>query len=273
MHATVWTPKTVALAGFGAIGRRIARALGDGIEGMELTAVSARDHLKAAAYLKELGLSVPVLPLEELADMAEIIVEALPSAAVPDVAYPALRRGRTLVLLSVGTLLDHDDWVEIARENGGQIVVPTGALLGLDAVTAAAEGTIESVRMITRKPPRGLAGAPYLKERGIDVSEIAEPVKLFEGTARKAVQGFPANVNVSVALGLAGIGPDRTTIEIWADPALSRNTHRIEVVADSATFRFEIENIPSENPKTGQITALSVITVLRKLGAPLRVGS
>ena len=76
-----------------------------------------------------------------------------------------------------------------------------------------------------------------------------------------------------MALSLAGIGADKTTLEIWADPALTRNTHRIEVNSDSASFSMAIENIPSDNPKTGRITALSVIAYLRKLNAPLRVGS
>ena len=75
------------------------------------------------------------------------------------------------------------------------------------------------------------------------------------------------------ALSLAGIGPDRTTIEIWADPGVTRNCHVIEVEADSARFSLAIENIPSENPRTGRITALSVIAALRKLNAPLRVGT
>jgi aspartate dehydrogenase len=127
--------------------------------------------------------------------------------------------------------------------------------------------------MITRKPVRGLAGAPYLIENKIDIEGIKEPLLLFSGTARAAAAGFPANLNVAVALSLAGIGPDRTTLEIWADPALERNTHRIEVDADSARFSMAIENIPSENPRTGRITALSVIACLRKIHAPLRVGS
>jgi aspartate dehydrogenase len=150
--------------------------------------------------------------------------------------------------------------------------VPSGALLGLDAVTAAAEGKIHSVRMVTRKPVRGLAGAPYLIEHNIDIADIDEPLRIFSGTPREAAIGFPANLNVAVALSLAGIGADETTLEIWADPALERNVHRVEVVADAATFSMTIENVPSENPKTGRITALSVISVLRKLSAPLRVG-
>ena len=106
-----------------------------------------------------------------------------------------------------------------------------------------------------------------------DNKQAVEAKKVFEGTAREAAKGFPANLNVAVALSLAGIGPDKTRLEIWADPHLTRNTHRIVVNSDAASFEMTIENIPSENPKTGRITALSVIAALRKLTAPLRVGT
>ena len=92
-------------------------------------------------------------------------------------------------------------------------------------------------------------------------------------SARQAAIGFPANLNVAVALSLAGLGPDNTLLDIWADPKLTRNTHHIEVDSDSASFSMSIENIPTDNPKTGRITALSVIAALRKLRAPLRVGT
>ena len=98
--------------------------------------------------------------------------------------------------------------------------------------------------------------------------------QVFAGTAREGAKGFPANVNVAAALGLAGIGPDQTSLEIWADPLIERNTHTIKVEADSARFEMTIENVPSnENPGTGRITALSVIATLRGLVTPLRVGS
>jgi aspartate dehydrogenase len=126
---------------------------------------------------------------------------------------------------------------------------------------------------VSRKPVRGFAGAPYIVENGIEIETITAPKKIFEGTAREAAKGFPANLNVAVALSLAGIGPDRTMLEVWADPAATRNQHRIEVDADSASFSMAIENIPSDNPKTGRITALSVIAYLRKQRAPLRVGT
>ena len=175
--------------------------------------------------------------------------------------------------LSAGALLENFDLVERAAAMGARIIVPTGALLGLDAVRAAAEGEIVSVRMITRKPPAALEGAPYLVERGISLVGLNAPRKVFDGTAREGARGFPANVNVAAALALAGIGPDRTRLEIWADPAHRAQHPPIEVEADSARFRMTIENVPSENPRTGRITALSVIACLRGLVAPLRVGS
>lgn len=267
-------PQRVAIAGFGAIGSTVARRLDQGLPGLELAAVSARRPEQARERMAGLARPVPVLALAELAGHADVIVECAPAAVFRQVAEPALQAGRLLMPASVGALLQHWDLVELAERSGGRIVVPTGALLGLDAVRAAAEGEIDEVRMITRKPPSGLAGAPYLEERGIDVEGIEEARKVFEGSAREGAKGFPANVNVAAALSLAGIGPDRTRLEIWADPTLTRNTHRIVVEASSARFEMQIENVPSEdNPRTGKITALSVIAGLRGLTSTLKVGS
>ena len=205
--------------------------------------------------------------------MADLVVECAPAALKDEIARPVLSAGKKLVVLSVGALLPLPELVDLARKHGGQIIVPTGALLGLDAVCAAAEGHIHPVQMTTRKPPNGLAGAPYLAEKGIRIDGLREPLRVFSGTAREAAKGFPANVNVAAALSLAGVGPDRTPIDIWADPTVTRNTHRIQIQSDSASIDMTIENIPSENPKTGRITALSVIATWRKLQAPLRVGT
>lgn len=265
----------IALAGFGAIGGAVARrVLADGIPGIQLVAVSARDHEKARATLKTMnGAAVQVVGLADLAGMADLVIECAPAALMDSIAQPVLRAGKKLLVLSAGALLPRPELLELAKKHGGQIIVPTGALLGLDAVCAAAEGEIQSVQMTTRKPPNGLTGAPYLVENGIRVDNVREPLRVFSGSARDAAKGFPANVNVAVALSLAGIGPDRTRIDIWADPTVTRNTHRIQVESDSARIDMTIENIPSENPKTGRITALSVIAALRKIHAPLRVGT
>ncbi len=264
----------VALAGFGAIGGAVARRLDRGITGLRLAAVSARRVERARRQMTALAHPVPVVPLAELAELADVVVECAPAAVFREVAEPAIAAGRIFMPVSVGQLLEHPDLIDFAARTGARIIVPTGALLGLDAVRAAAEGAIHSVTMVTQKPPRGLAGAPYLEEHGISLEGLNAPLKVFEGSAREGARGFPANVNVAAALSLAGIGPDRTRLEIWADPAIERNRHRITVEADAARFEMAIENVPTdENPRTGKITALSVIAALRALTAPLKVGS
>lgn len=264
----------VGIGGLGAIGMTVARALDAGIDGLRLVAVSANDRKAAAARMAGFAAPVPVVGLADLADLADIVLECAPARVFRDVAEPAVEQGRILMTLSCGQLLDHMDLVDRAKRTGARIVVPSGALLGLDAVRGAAEGTIDSVTMVTRKPPNGLEGAPHLVANGIDVSDLSAPKLVFEGSAREAVRGFPANVNVAVALSLAGIGPDRTTIQIWADPGVTRNTHTIRVEADSVRFEMTIENLPSpENPRTGLLTGLSTIAALRGLVAPLKVGA
>jgi aspartate dehydrogenase len=263
----------VAIAGLGTIGRVLARKLADGLPGLQLACVAVGDREKAQAWLEAEGISCPICAAAEIPLHADVAVECAPAHALEGICRPMLEAGKTVMVLSSGALLPRPDLVALAQERGGQIIVPTGALLGLDAVTAAAEGVIRSVHMVTRKPPQGLAGAPYLLSRNISVMGLNEATRVFSGSAREAAAGFPANVNVAAALSLAGIGPDRTTVEIWADPAIDRNCHSIEVESDAARFRLSIENVPSENPKTGRMTPLSVIAALRKLHSPLRIGT
>jgi aspartate dehydrogenase len=263
----------VGLAGLGAVGLEVARRLEAGIPGLVLTAVAVRDQDKARRNLPGAGDRIPIVAAEALAQSCDVVVEGLPPTAFRGVASSVVEAGKIFMPLSVGQLLENWDLVGRAKETGARILVPTGALLGLDAVRAVAEGTIHSVTMVTRKPPGGLEGAPYLVERNISVKDLKEPLKIFDGTAREGARGFPANVNVAAALSLAGIGPDKTRLEIWADPALTRNTHRIEVDADTARFTMSIEGIPSANPRTGRIVPLSAIATLRGLVSELKVGT
>lgn len=268
------SPLRVGIGGLGTIGLAVARALDDGIDGLRLAAVSARDRDRATARLAAFRRPVPVVGLADLAETADIVIECAPAAVFDEIADAAVAAGRIFMPLSVGVLLRRMDLVDRAAASGGRIIVPTGALLGLDAVRAAAEGEIHAVTMVTRKPPRGLKGAPHVEKLGLDLDAITEPTRVFDGPARAAAAGFPANINVAVALSLAGIGPDRTMVEIWADPTVTRNSHRIRVEAEAARFEMTIEGVPApDNPATGRLTPLSVIACLRGLVGPLRVGT
>ena len=191
-----------------------------------------------------------------------------------DLAVSVLQAGKTLVVLSAGQLLGRQDLIDLAAETGAKIVVPSGAMLGLDAIKGVAVGTVNSVVIETRKPVAGLIKAPYVAQMDIDLTALKEPYLILEGSVTEVARAFPANVNVAAAVSLAGLGPDKTRMEVWADPSLERNKHSVRVTSDSSDFTMSIQNRPSaENPATGKITAMSVIAWLRQQTAVLQVGT
>ena len=256
----------IGIVGMGVIGHRVAEALTRGIPGTTLVGVSVRNPATAGSYHAR--------PLPTLIERADLIVEAATQAALREFGPAVLSAGRDLMVLSVGALVGVlDGWAALAEKHGARILVPSGAIAGLDGVKGAREGTITAVTMETRKPPRGLAGAPYIEQQRIDLDAISKETLIFEGPATEAVRGFPANVNVVAALSLAGLGPERTRIKNYAVPGQARNQHRITVEGDFGVLRFEVENVPSENPRTGRLSYLSAIAMLREMGTAVRVGN
>ncbi|HEV8639761.1 MAG TPA: aspartate dehydrogenase [Methylomirabilota bacterium] len=265
--------RNVGVVGLGAIGRAVCRALDAGIPGLRLAGALARDRGRADRFLHGLAGRPPFLPLDDLIAASELIVEASTQAHLEEIAPKALGAGRDLVVLSCGGLLGRGDWVALAEANRCRIYVPSAAIAGLDGVKGARVGTVTAVTMETRKPPRGLAGAPWIVQSKIDLDAITAETLIFEGAATEACRAFPANVNVLAALSLAGIGPDKTRIRIYAVPGLQMNVHRVTMEGEFGRLAVEIENVPSENPRTGKLSYLSTIALLRDLGASLRVGT
>jgi len=256
----------VGIVGMGVIGTHIAEAIIAGIPGVTLAGVNVRDPAKAKGF--------PTLSLSDLIERSDLVVEAATQAALREFAPAVLSAGRHLMVLSVGGLLGVlDEWARLAEKHGCRIMVPSGAIAGLDGVKGCREGVVTSVTMETRKPPRGWAGAPYIEAKRIDLDAITEETLIFEGTATDACRAFPANVNVVAALSLAGVGPERTRIKVFAVPGLARNTHRIAVEGEFGRLAIQVENVPSENPRTGKLSYLSAIALLRDLGATVRVGT
>ena len=266
-------PLTVGVVGLGAIGRRVCQALDAGLPGVTLAAATARDRGRGETFLKSLGTPVPFVALDELIAASEVVVEASTQAHLQEIAPRALAAGRDLVVLSCGALLGRADWVALADAHHCRIHVPSGAIAGLDGVKGGAVGPITSITMESRKAPAGWAGAPWVVEQKIDLDAIREETLIFQGPATQACRAFPANVNVLAALSLAGVGPDRTTTKIYAVPGLARNTHRISVEGEFGSLTIEVRNVPTENPRTGRLSYLSTIALLRDLGATLRVGT
>lgn len=263
----------LGIGGLGVIGSAVADAAHAGIAGIELAAVAVRDRDRAAARLAAFDPLPALVSLGELAARADVVLECAGADAYDEVAVPAVEAGRIFVTLSAGALLERPALLERAGETGARIIVPSGGIVALDGLKAAAERGIDAVSLITRKPPASLAGAPYLREHGIDVAALTESTRVFEGNARQAAMAFPANANVAASVSLAGIGPERTRVEIWADPDITRNTQELHVRASSAEFTVQLASIPMpDNPRTGSLTVASTIATLRALRASLTVG-
>jgi len=257
---------TVGIVGMGVIGRAVAQALNAGIPGLALGGVTVRDPAKAAGHR--------ALPLPRLIEQCDLVVEAATQAALREFGPAVLQGGRSLMVLSVGGLVGVlDEWAALAEKHHCRILVPSGAIAGLDGIRGAREGRLDRVTMETRKPPRGLAGAPWIDEQRIDLDAITTETLIFEGPASAAVRAFPANVNVVAAVSLAGIGPERTWMRVFASPGLTRNQHRVVAEGEFGRLVIEIENVPSENPRTGKLSYLSTIAMLRQLGAAVHVGA
>lgn len=265
--------KKVGVVGLGAIGQPLCRAVDAGIQGLTLAGATARDQAKGERFLKTLQHPAPFLSLDALIATSDLVVEASTQAHLEEIAPRTLGAGKDLVVLSCGALLRHKDWIDLAEANGCRIHVPSGAIVGLDGVKGARVGPVTSVTLEMRKPPRGLAGAPYIDQKKIDLDKITEETLIFDGPATEACPAFPANVNILAALSLAGIGPELTRLKLYAVPGLTRNTHRVTAEGEFGRFTVEIANIPSENPRTGRLSYLSTIALLRDLGATLRVGT
>lgn len=264
----------VAIAGFGSIGRLVGRHLDRGIDGLRLVSVSAANLERARDNLKDYRSPVEVVPLASIAHNADVVVECTPPEVFRKAVGPALEMGRTIVTVSATGLLENPDIVDRARVNGGRIILASGSVLGFDAIRAAKVGTINSVRMVTRKPPASLARSSWIARQGIDLSAITAPIKIFEGSAREAARAFPDKFNLAAAVALASVGPDELKIEIWLDPNVERNVHRIAVDADSTRFDMEIQNVPNPGHEgTGPLVAYSIIAVLQDMTSWFRIGT
>jgi len=266
----------IGLVGCGAIGTEIARAIDRGDIAAELVAVFDRNADRAGELMRGLKARPRLSGLEDLVERSEIVVEAASQRAVPEVARAALLRGRDLMIMSVGALMDRDllRMVEdLAKEHRCRVYIPSGAISGLDGLKSASSGKIDLVTLTTTKNPRGFLGAPYIKDMKIDLDAIAEPTVIFEGPAEEAVLAFPANVNVAATLSLTARG-SRVMVKIVADPGIDVNIHQITAEGSFGRITTRVENVPSpRNPRTSYLAALSAIATLRSIAEPVKIGT
>lgn len=264
----------VGLVGCGAIGQAILRAADqNSIPGVSIIGVSSRTRDSAEKFLKSLTADIPWTHTDSLIQQADLIVEAAGPEVVAGLAEDVFRAGKNLMVISVGALIARPDLIDKSRVSGSRLIIPSGAIVGLDGIKAAAMGSLDRVTLVSRKGPAALAGAPHVLHTGVDLYSLEEETELFFGSATDACVAFPNNLNVSAAVAFAGIGPERTTVKMIAVPGLTRNCHDVEVEGEFGQLRIHLENNPSDNPKTGKLTSMSIIRTLRQAADTVQIGT
>ena len=229
---------------------------------------------QAQALQQKLASAPPILDLDSLAQISDVVVEAAAVTAVPPIIEFAEKYRRKVVIVSVGALLIYPGITEKIKNGDAEVYLPSGALAGLDALKSARHEDIEQVQLTTRKPSLSIAGAKYLEEKGINLAEIDSPTIVFEGNASEAVAAFPKNINVAAAVSLAGIGPQKTKVILEVSPSYTTNSHELKVSGTFGSFTARTENISfPQNPKTSFLAALSTLETIFSLVNPLKVGN
>ena len=268
----------VALLGGGTIGRLVLeRARRGDLHGIEIVALAGRGATSPAAALAgEFGVRY-VTGGALVALRPDTVVEAASHVAVQEHLVALLEAGINVIVLSAGALVDDAlcrRAEEAARRSGALLYVPSGGIGGLDVLKTACIAGVDTVTIQVAKPPAAWKGIAYVEQRGFQLEGLTAPVTLFEGQARAGVPHFPQNVNIAAVLALAGIGWDRTSLRVVADPALRLNTHTIHVAGRSGRFSVVLENVPSpENPKTSWLACYSALAALKALESRVRYGT
>jgi aspartate dehydrogenase len=261
----------VALIGYGGIAQDVVAALRAADSGCKIVGVLCRPGrtAKARAVLGD----IPVV--ESLNDLLatgpKVVAEVAGQQAVAEYGLDVLRRGVDLLVISVGALAEPkllEQLKTAAQEGKSRLMLPAGAIGGIDAIAAMRAGGLVSVRYRSRKPPAAWRGSPA--EKVADLDKLTGRTVLYRGSAGEAALLYPQNANVAAAVALAGLGFERTEVELVADPDAPGNVHEIEAEGAAGRFAIALHGKPSRtNPKTSALAALSVARALLNLDATI----
>lgn len=253
----------IGIIGAGAIANFLLNEINkNALDGLRINSILVRDKKKYEQLETDFGVKLFTNIDQFLDSKIDIVVEAANIEAVKKL-IPTVIQKKDVVLISIGALADEVLLKELSNANY-KTYLPSGAIGGLDLLqNANALGAVTEVSLTTRKPARSL----------IDTDVEHEQI-IFKGKAVDAIKRFPKNMNVSIVLSLAGLGVEKTTVRLVADPHIDKNIHHVEVKGDFGEATFTITNNPlPENPKTSYLAAMSILGTLKRLQGKITIGS
>lgn len=273
----------VGIIGCGTIGSALAKLIERRFSrAAVLSYLCEQNFSKASTLRRKLKSKPAILNCRELIRKSDLVIEAASARISGLIAQSALRAGKNILILSVGGLLsprqpersEGSPSTLLRMTGNGRLWIPSGAIAGVDALLAAKEAGLQSVKLVTRKPPAGLSEAPYFQKKKFPKLESTKEYCVFKGNAAEAVRNFPQNINVAALLSLAGLGPKKTRVEIWTSNAYRANQHEVTILSKAGEIRTVTKNLPfPENPKTSALAAYSAAALLRKIFSSIRAGT
>ncbi len=262
----------IALIGFGNIGQTVAETLLKDRDDSYEVAVLVRKKNRPALTRENITFYFDIA--EILAWQPDLIVETAGQAAVCEYASVSLGAGISFVASSVGALADESlfrNLATLAHRNKCRLIVPSGAIGGLDYLQSIRRYPDATITYESRKPVA--AWRPELKALGINADHIVEPLALFSGLASEAAIKYPKNLNVAATLALAGIGMTNTKVNVIVDPQAPGNQHIVRATSAAGEFSMSILNSPSpDNPKTSRIVAENIVSTIERYFSPCWIG-
>merc|ERR1712232_788021 len=158
-----------------------------------------------------------------------------------------------------------EELTALAEESGGQLLIPAGAMPGMDWMSSAALDEVEQVTMEQRKRPEGWLGTPA--EAKFDLKALTKPTTIFQGPAREAAAQFPKNANIAAALALGTVGLDKLQVQLVADPTVSGPTNKVTMRGGCGEISLEVKGKPLSQ-RTSRVVPFSVLKALKNMSSP-----
>ena len=266
----------IGIVGCGAIGSRIAKSITHELKAScQLTGLYDIDTQKSQDVAQQLKQKKAVKSsFSELLKSCDLMVEAVNATDTHTIIEQALKAKRHVLAMSVGKLLNALDLFRLARKNHCNILIPSGAIAGIDAIKAVRLAKINKITLTTRKPLAGFIHTPYVIQNKIDLTKIHQETVIFEGNVDTAVKFFPQNINVAATVSLAAHAQDKLTVRIITSPSYTKNIHEVEVTGDFGRIVTRTENeVCPDNPKTSYLAVLSGIQTLQEFCTQVKIGT